>query len=255
MFCRAGLDIGASLSKAVIMRDKEILSYSIKPISGNFSNAASYVFEEALEKCGLSYEDIQIIGATGLGASFIKHPFVKNTEVACQSRGTHYLLPSARIVIEVGDQASRVIKVTEQGKVADCVVNDRCATGSGRILQIISKVLQVNVADMGKLSLKSTNPVFFSTGCSVFAETEAISRIAEGAKVEDIVSGLHYAIAIKIHSMIEKIKMDGDCAITGGGGKDAGLIRMIEKTINKKLLLPDEPLITGAVGAALKATD
>jgi predicted CoA-substrate-specific enzyme activase len=255
MFYRAGLDIGSSLAKAVIMSDREIISFSIKPVSGNFARVAQSVLQEALEKSGLTEDQLDIVGGTGLGASFIGRPFVKSTEVSCQSRGTHYLLPTVRIVIEVGAQASRVIKVTEQGRVGDCIINDRCATGSGRILQIIAKVLRIQISEMGELSLKSTNPVRFSTGCSVFAETEAISRIAEGAKVEDIVAGLHYAIAIKIKSMIEKIKLDGECAVTGGGGKDVGLVKMIGKTINKELLVPGEPLITGAIGAALKATD
>ncbi len=255
MFYRAGLDIGSSLAKAVIMKDDEIIASSIVPISGNFSKAANHVIQEALRESGLCLEQLDIIGGTGLGASFIPYPFVKNTEVSCQSRGVHYLLPTARIVIEVGYQASRVIKVTEKGKVADCVVNDRCAAGSGRILQVVAKVLQVPLADMGNLSLKSANPVRFTTGCSVFAETEAISRIAEGAKVEDIIAGLHQAISLKISGMIEKIKLDGECAITGGGGKNAGLVKMLERTLRKEMLLPAEPLISGAIGAALMATE
>ncbi|MDD2234643.1 MAG: acyl-CoA dehydratase activase [Desulfitobacteriaceae bacterium] len=255
MFYRAGLDIGSSLAKAVILKDDEIMAYGIAPISGNFSRAADQVMQETLEKSGLRLEQLDIIGGTGLGASFIPYRFVKNTEVSCQSRGVHYLLPTARIVIEIGYQASRVIKITENGKVADCVVNDRCAAGSGRILQVISKVLQVPLTELGNMSLKSTNPVRFTTGCSVFAETEAISRIAEGAKVEDIIAGLHQAISLKISGMLEKIKLDGECAITGGGGKDAGLVKMLEKTLQKEMLLPAEPLISGAIGAVLMATE
>lgn len=255
MLYRAGLDIGSSLAKAVIMKDEEIIAYSIAPISGSFSKVADQVLQEALQKSGLSLEQLDVIGATGLGASFISHPFVKNMEVSCQSRGVHYLLPTARIVVEIGNQASRVIKVTEEGKIADCVVNDRCAAGSGRILLIIAKVLGINVSDMGELSLKSTNPVHFTTGCTVFAETEAISRIAEGAKVEDIISGLYLAISSKISSMIEKIKLVGQCAVTGGGGKNSGLVKMLEKTIKTEVLVPDEPLISAAIGAALMATE
>jgi len=247
----AGLDIGSALSKAVIMKDKTILSSSVRPTEGNFSQAADSVLKEALEKAGLSYFDLALIGACGLGASFISHPFTKITEISCHSRGINYLFPMARTVIEVGNQASRVIKVTEEGKVADCIVSDRCAAGSSRILQIIAKVLKVDLKDMGELSLKSTNPVKFTTGCAVFAETEAISRVAEGMRKEDIIAGLHQALAARISAMVQRIKLEEKCAITGGGAKDIGLIKAVESKIGKELLVSDDPLITGAIGAAL----
>ncbi|SFQ95444.1 acyl-CoA dehydratase activase [Desulfoscipio geothermicus] len=255
MFYKAGLDIGSVMAKAVIMDNDKVLSYSIMPNRGSFYNAANNVLKEALEKAGLTYDKLNIIGTTGLGASFITYPHIKNTEVACQSRGMNYLLPSVRIVIEVGDQSTRVIKVTEKGRVADCVINDRCAAGSGRILLIISKVLRVNINDLGNFSITSTNPVRFSTSCSVFAETEAISRIAEGIKKEDIIAGLHQSMAIKIYSMIQKVKIEEKCAITGGGAKDLGLVKMLQKIIGKDLLVPDEPFISGAIGAALMAAE
>jgi len=248
---RAGLDIGSYLAKAVIMNEEGVLSYNVTQVAGSFSKSAEKVLNEALEKSRLSLSDLDVIGGTGLGASFIAHPFVKNTEVSCQSRGIFYLLPSVRNIIDIGDQSSRVIKISDKGKVVDFIINDRCAAGSGRILQVVGKVLRISLEEMGKLSIDSANPVQFSTGCTVFAETEAISRVAEGAKISDIVAGLYYAMAIKISSMIDKIKMEGDCAVTGGGAKGVGLIKMIGKVVGKDLLVPEEPLITGAIGAAL----
>ncbi len=255
MVYQAGLDIGSFMSKSVIIEGEKIISYSILPSSGKFQNAAVTVLNNALEKANLTFSDLKVIGATGLGASFIPYSYVESSEVSCQSRGIKFLFPSVNIAIEVGDQSTRVIKVTDKGRVADCVINDRCAAGSGRILQIIAKVLRINLEEMGALSVKSSNPVRFSTGCSVFAETEAISRIAEGASKEDIIAGLHQAMAIKIYSMIQKIKMEEICAITGGGAKDIGLIKTIERVIKKELLVPEEPLISGAIGAALIAVE
>ena len=255
MSYKAGLDIGSFQAKAVIMNAQGILAYAVAPISGGFQQAAGQVLQEALEKCGLQQNQLDLIGVTGLGASFFNHPSTRHTEVSCQSRGIKYLLPTTRLFIEIGDQASRIIKLTQGGKIADCVINDRCATGSGRILRIIARVLRTSVPDMGELSLRAANPVRFSTGCAVFTETEAISRIAEGAQVEDIVAGLHHAIALKIFSMLQKVKIEGDCAVTGGGAKDAGLVRLLAETIGKSLLVPDEPLISGSVGAALMATE
>jgi predicted CoA-substrate-specific enzyme activase len=252
---KAGIDIGSVMAKAVILNGGDILSHSVKPIGGSFPQAANIVLDEALEKAGLRYDQLEIIGVTGLGASFVRGHHLDSTDVTCQSRGMHHLFPSVRIVIEVGDQSSRVIKVTDRGKVADCVVNDRCAAGSGRILQIIAKVLRTNINDLGGLSAKSSQPVRFSTACSVFLETEIISRIAEGTPKGDIIAGLHQAMASKILAMARKVKMEEAYGLTGGGAKDVGLVKILQETMGVELLIPDEPFITAAIGAALIATE
>ena len=247
----AGLDIGSALSKAVIMQNRTLLSSSIKPSEGNFTDAINSVLKEALKKAKLIISDIDLIGACGLGASFISHPYTKITEISCQSRGTNYLLPTVRTLIEIGNQASRIIKVTAEGKVADSLVSDKCAAGSGRILQIVAKVLKVDLKNMGQLSLESTQPVKFTTGCAVFLETEAISRVAEGASKENIIAGLHQALASRIAAMSHRMRIQEDCAITGGGACDSGLVKIMEEKLGKNVLVPDNPLITAAIGAAL----
>ncbi|SFH14374.1 CoA-substrate-specific enzyme activase, putative [Desulfotomaculum arcticum] len=251
---KAGVDIGSVMAKAVIMHGDNLLAYYTKPVGGNFYKAAHDTLDGALAKANLHYDSLGIIGTTGLGASFLTYPNLYNTEVACQARGMKYLFPSARIVIEVGDQSTRVIKLTEHGKIADCVINDRCAAGSGRTLLIIAKVLRLSIDQMGDYSIMSTNPVRFGTSCSVFTETEAISRIAEGIKKEDIIAGLHHSMAIKIYSMVQKVKLEENCAMTGGGAKDKGLVAMLEKALGKRLLVHREPFISGAIGAAIMAS-
>jgi len=251
----AGLDIGTATSKAVIMNNGSLESFGIIPTEGNFSKAADMALRDALAKVELTGSDIELFGACGLGSSFISYPFTQITEITCHSRGTHYLFPSVRTLIEVGNQASRIIKVSREGKVAGCLVSDKCAAGSGRILQVVAKVLRVDLAQMGELSMKATKPVKFTTGCAVFLETEAISRVAEGMSIENIISGLHHTLAAKISAMAQRMKLEEDCAITGGGAKDIGLVKVMEKKLEKPLLTPDEPIITAAIGAALIASE
>jgi (R)-2-hydroxyacyl-CoA dehydratese activating ATPase len=251
----AGLDIGSAQSKAVIMEERRLISYSTRPTGGNFPKAAEAVMTEVLEKTGISFNDLEAIGGFGLGAAFIEYSFTKISDISCQSRGTHFLFPSIRTLIEVGNQASKILKVTEGGTVADCLVSDRCAAGSARVLQIVAKVLNVDLEEMGPLSVRSSKPTKFTTGCAVFLETEAISRVAEGMSKEDIIAGLHQTLASRLTAMSQRMRLQQDFAITGGGAKDTGLVKLMEEKTGHRLLVPEEPLITGAIGAAIIADE
>jgi predicted CoA-substrate-specific enzyme activase len=255
MSCVAGLDVGSALVKAVIMENGQVLSYSVTPAAGKYGAAVDKVFNEALDKAHRTVSDIEVIGASGLGVPFVSLPCTRITEISCQSRGTNFLLPTVRTLIEVGNQASRVIKVTKTGKVADATASDKCAAGSGRVLQVIARVLKVNQQDMGMLSLKAGKPAKFTTGCAVFLETEAISRVAEGTPKEDILAGLHQALAGRISAMALRMRIEKDVGMTGGGAKDIGLVKTTERILGMPLLVPEEPLITGAIGAALIAKE
>ncbi|MGA2403620.1 MAG: acyl-CoA dehydratase activase [Syntrophobacteraceae bacterium] len=251
----AGLDIGSAFSKAVILGNGSLLAYDVRPTHGNFSTASDLVLGEAVQKAKLSMANLSLIGACGLGVPFISRPFTKTTELSSHSRGTHFLIPSVRTLIEVGNQSTRVIKTTPKGKVADMVVSDKCAAGSGRILQIIARVLKVDIEQLGQLSERSTRPAKFTTNCAVFLETEAISRVAEGTPMEDIIAGLHKTLAAKIGAMIHRLKIEADCVMTGGAALDSGLVAMMEKEIGQSIRVPEQPLITGAIGAALIALE
>ena len=255
MSYRAGLDIGSAVSKAVILEDDKLLSFSTYKSKGSFSNSAKFVLEDVLTKTGLTEGNLSSIGVTGIGSSFVSSSIRKITNISCQSRGTHFLFPNVRTLFEIGNQSSRGMKITSKGKVADSVVGDKCAAGSGRILQIIANVIKVDLEELGPLSLQSNHPVNFSTGCAVFLETEAISRIAEGFSKEDIVCGLHSTLASAITGMMHRMKIEEDCVVTGGGAKDKGLVKIIANKLSKDLFVPDEPLITGAIGAALIANE
>jgi len=250
-----GIDIGSAFSKAVLMAKSEIVSYHIMPSGGDYKLAASEVASKALAKAKLSSADINYTVATGYGAASVSLASEVVSDISAGAKGISYLFPSARTVIDIGGQFTKVFKIDERGKPTAFLLSEKCAAGSGRFLQIIAKVLQIDLEDIGDLSLKSQNRVDFNTGCAVFAESEAISRIAEGASKEDILAGLHRALAAKIQTMVERLGIEPDCAVVGGGAKDIGLVRSIEERLSGKLLVPEEPQIVAALGAALIAEE
>jgi len=249
----AGIDIGSAFSKAVIMAKNEIIAYDVMPSGGNYKLTAEQVIEEALAKAKLSLKDIAYTVATGYGATSVSFSNDATADISCLARGVYYLFPAARTAIDIGGQFTRVLKLNNRGKAIAFLLSEKCATGSGRFLQVIARVLQIDLEDIGGLSLKSKNRVDFNTGCAVFAESEAVSRIAEGAVKEDILAGLHRTLAAKIQTMVARLGIEPDCAVVGGGAKDMGLVKGIEEGLGCKLLLPEEPRIVAALGAALVA--
>jgi predicted CoA-substrate-specific enzyme activase len=249
----AGIDIGSAFSKAVVMSKNKIIAYQVIPSGGDYKLAAEEVAGKALGKAKLSLTDISYTVATGYGAANVSFASEVVSDISADGRGVYYLFPSARTVIDIGGQFTKVFKVGEGGKPTAFLLSEKCAAGSGRFLQIVARVLQVELKDIGKLSLSSKKKVDFNTGCAVFAESEAISRIAEGASKEDILAGLHRTLAAKIETMAERLGIEPDCALIGGGAKDIGLVKSIEERLGRRLLLPEEPQIVAALGAALIA--
>ncbi len=253
MVYTAGIDIGSVFAKAAIVGGGRLVSYHVMPSGGNYKLAADKTMKASLSKASLSLQDIAYTVATGYGASNVSVASEMVTEISCQARGVYYLFPSARTVIDIGGQFTRVFKMDSRGKPAAFVFSEKCAAGSGRFLQVIARVLRMDIAEIGPLSLKSEKKVEFNTGCAVFAESEAISRIAEGAAKEDILAGIHRAMATKTLNLVERIGLEGDCVLIGGGAKDTGLVKETEKILECSLLVPEEPQIVAALGAALIA--
>jgi predicted CoA-substrate-specific enzyme activase len=249
----AGIDIGSAFSKAVIMAENKIIAYEVIPSGGYYRRAAEEVAKKALNKANLSLSDIGYAVATGYGATNVSFASEVVSDIAADSRGVIYLFPSARTVVDIGGQFTKAFKVDERGKPTTFLLSEKCAAGSGRFLQIIARVLQVELKDIGELSLKSKKKVDFNTGCAVFAESEAVSRIAEGAAKEDILAGLHRTLAAKVQTMMERLGVEPDCALIGGGAKDIGLVKSIEEGLKRRLLVPEEPQIVAALGGALIA--
>ncbi len=247
----AGIDAGSAFSKAVVLTGDGGIYHQVVASRGDFRGAANKAMEEALRRAGLEQRDITSTVVTGVGAESVAFSEHQVPEISCQGKGIHHTSPSVRTIIDIGDQATRVVKVDDEGRPTYFVISERCAAGSGRFLQIMARVLQVDLQEIGELSLRSNNPVTFSTNCAVFAESEAISRISEGASKEDLLAGIHNALAAKIVSMVERVGLENDCVVTGGGAMDIGLVKRLEDTIGVDLLVPAEPQITAALGAAI----
>ena len=177
------------------------------------------------------------------------------TDIQCCARGVHFVSPSARTIVDIQAQTSQVIRLGENGLVTSFVVSEKCAAGSGRFLEVVANVLRVKLEDIGPMSLKSKQPVSFSTGCAVFGESEAISRVAEGVAKEDILAGVHRSIADKIGALVARAGLEEPCVIVGGGALDLGLVKSIEDRLSIKPILPPHPEFIGAIGAAVIARE
>jgi (R)-2-hydroxyacyl-CoA dehydratese activating ATPase len=248
-----GIDVGSGFSKAVLCKDGSLLSYSIVPSGGNYREAANKATSMTLAKVGFSFQDLKTIAACGYGSAMVEFAQQTPTDISCHAAGVRYSIPSARTVIDMGAQFSRAIKLDEKGRVSNFVQNEKCAGGSGKFLQVVAKILHMSVEEIGPLSLRSRKPVDFTTGCAVFAESEAVSRISEGALPEDILAGVHKAMAAKVVNLVVRLGLAEDCVMVGGGAKDAGLVQMVEEELGARVLVPEEPQITAALGAALLA--
>jgi predicted CoA-substrate-specific enzyme activase len=250
-----GIDIGSATSKGVLLRDHEPISSMECPSGGDFKETAEMIREALLKRASLSFKDVAHTVATGYGCSLVAYADHVKTDISCHAKGISHLLPSVRTGIDVGDLYSKVFRMDERGNTLNFVLSGKCAGGSGRILQVIAKVLQLQVEDLGPLSLQSKNRVEFNTGCVVFAESEAISRIAEGAGKEDLLAGIHRALAAQLNSLAERLGVEMDLAMVGGGARNAGLVKALEEMRKVHVAVPPEPHMTAALGAALYAAE
>jgi (R)-2-hydroxyacyl-CoA dehydratese activating ATPase len=246
-----GIDVGSGFSKAVILEKGVEISRVVMPSGGSYGETAEKILAAVLGEAGLSRTDISRTIATGYGASAVAFANRTITDISCHAAGVHHLFSTVRTAVDIGSQFTRAMRLDGEGRVTNFVQNEKCAGGSGKFLQVIARILHIELEEISALSLTSTRPVDFTTGCAVFAESEAVSRISEGATPADIVAGVHKAMAAKIVNLIVRLGLDEDCAITGGGAKDVGLVRTIEAELGVRVLVPEEPQVSAALGAAL----
>jgi predicted CoA-substrate-specific enzyme activase len=248
----AGVDIGAATAKAVILNGNEVLSFSVIPTGFSVAGAAEAVTEEALEKSGLSMGDVEYVISTGYGRRAV--PFTNKvlTEIICHAAGVSSLMPQARTIIDIGGQDSKVIGL-DDGNVNNFVMNDKCAAGTGRFLEVMARVLDIDIGEMGPLSLLGKEPCQISSTCTVFAESEMVSLRAEGESRENILAGIHKAMAHRIVIMGSSVGFKKDVVFTGGVAKNVGIKKALEDEIGLEILIPEEPQIIGALGAAILA--
>ena len=253
--CVVGIDIGSAYSKGVIMLDDEIGGSYVVPSGGNYELTADRVSKELLSRADQSSKRIVYTIATGYGARSVTFADEVVTDISCHSKGIFYLSPSVRTVVDVGDLFSKALRIDERGNSLNFLLSGKCAGGSARVLQVIAKVLQIRLEDIGELSSKSQKRVDFNTGCAVFAETEAVSRVAEGVAKEDLLAGIHRALAAQLHSLAERVGIERDFAVVGGGARDIGLLKAVEEITGFDIVVPPEPHLTAALGAAVIARE
>jgi predicted CoA-substrate-specific enzyme activase len=239
------------MTKVVIMdQDGRILSLAIRRTGPEHRRLANEVMAQALEQANTSLNEAIYVVATGYGRMSVPFADRQVTELTCHAKGVTSIFPNVRLAIDIGGQDSKGLKIKE-GRILDFVMNDKCAAGTGRFLDIIGKTLGLKVEDLGTISLKSTAKVRVSNICTFFAQQEIVSHLSRGVPIEDVVAGLVDALAGRVARMVERLKPEPDVVLTGGVAKNIGVAKALEEHLGCRVLIPTEPLLTGAIGAAL----
>jgi len=247
----AGVDIGSTMTKVVIIDESvRICGSVVGPTGAEHRRLAYKVMEKALQESALSFERICYVVATGYGRLNVPFADKQVTELTCHAKGVSTLFPGVRTAIDIGGQDVKGMKIIN-GELVDFVMNDKCAAGTGRFLEVLADALGVRVEDLGSISLKSSRKADISSICTIFAQQEAVSYLSQGTPLEDIVAGVHDAIASRVVGMVRKLKVEPDVVLTGGVAKNIGVVRAIEEKLGCKVLVPDNPLLSGAFGAAM----
>ncbi len=247
-----GIDSGSTSTNAVLMNEKkEILAYRILRTGAKSTESAKKILELILSDAGLTRDDIDVIVSTGYGRVSIPFADKNVTEISCHGKGAHFLNPDVRTILDIGGQDSKAIRLNEKGEVTDFVMNDKCAAGTGRFLEMMARTLEVGVDELGSLSAQSKKDITISSMCSVFAESEVISLIAQDTDTADIVHGLHKAIIERAYSLIRRVSPEPGYMMTGGVAKNAGVVKALEEKVGESVYISPEPEIVGAIGAAL----
>ena len=251
-----GIDSGSTSTNAVIMDgDHKIVASAVVRTGAKSGESAQRILDEVLSEAGLKREDISWIVSTGYGRVSIPFADENVTEISCHGRGAHYFNPAVRTILDIGGQDSKAIRLNEKGEVADFVMNDKCAAGTGRFLEMIARSLEVDVDELGSIALQSKEDIEITSMCSVFAESEVISLIANNREKTDIANGICRAVANKSYSLLKRVGLEAEFMMTGGVAKNAGVVRAVEEKLGTKLYICPEPEIVGAAGAALYALD
>ena len=251
----AGVDVGAITAKAAILCDDGLLSTALILAGYDRAAAARQVLDQALAQAGLAREQVSRLVATGYGRVQVAGADRTVTEITCHARGAHHLCPDVRTVIDIGGQDSKGIAVGPGGRVLDFVMNDKCAAGTGRFLEVMAHALEVDLADFGQLALAAPRRARISSTCTVFAESEVITHLATGVGRNEIIAGIHEAIAARVATMVGRIPVRDEVVLTGGVAHNAGVARMLEEKLDHPISVPEQAQLTGAIGAALIARD
>ena len=252
----AGVDVGSATTKAVLVDIQGTLAaQTLLPSGGNLAAAADRALDAALEQAGVGRENVATLISTGYGRENVPNRTRAITEITCHARGAHTLEPSIRSVIDIGGQDSKAIALDKNGLVRKFEMNDKCAAGTGRFLEVMARTLEVDLSAIGPTALKADTPANISSTCTVFAESEVVSLLAQGETVPRILAGLCAAITQRVHSLASRVGMTAPVMMTGGVAKNIGVVKKLEAALGMPITVPHEPQTVGALGAALIARD
>jgi len=248
-----GIDIGSMTTKIAVMDNRTILYADVSNTGYDAAKAWQTAFAKAIEALHLTEGSIRRVVSTGYGRNSVHIAAKKVTEIMCHAEGARYFRPDMQSVIDIGGQDSKFIRIGQDGKVADFVMNDKCAAGTGRFLEVMARALELNLEDFGQLAMTARKPAKISSMCTVFAESEVVSLVSKGESRANIVAGIHESIASRIVSMMGRAGAAKPVVLTGGVARNAGIQKAIENRLNMKISVPSTAQVNGAIGAALLA--
>jgi predicted CoA-substrate-specific enzyme activase len=251
----AGVDIGSTMTKVVLMdRAGNLLSFIKGPTGAEHRRLANEVMRQALEQASLQIDDISYIVATGYGRLNVPFADCQITELSCHARGASSLFPNARTAIDIGGQDAKCMKI-DNGRLVNFVMNDKCAAGTGRFLEVTATTLGIKLGEMGAISLKATKKIPISNLCTIFAQQEVVALLSRGETLENILAGLHDALASRVAALARRLGIEPDLVLTGGVAKNIGMVEAMKQNLGCEIFVPEEPLLTGALGAAIMAKE
>jgi len=248
-----GIDIGSTSSKGVILEDGMHIIETATIMAGTGTSGPERVFNELYSKSGLEKSDIKSIVVTGYGRMNFKGANKQLSELSCHAKGVSFLIPDARTIIDIGGQDAKALKLDSNGRLLNFIMNDKCAAGTGRFLDVMARILETDVSKLGEISTKSKNEVQISSTCTVFAESEVISHLSSNAKIEDIVAGIHTSVVMRVATLAARVGIEEKIVMVGGVAKNKGIVSAMEKALNHKIEVPELAQLTGALGAAIYA--
>ncbi|GMV33184.1 MAG: 2-hydroxyglutaryl-CoA dehydratase [Chloroflexi bacterium] len=252
----AGVDVGSTQTKAVIVNEaREIVGRALIDTGANVVVAAENAYNEALKSSGIREEEVEYVIGTGYGRYRVTFGNTQVTEISCHARGAAQMFPGTKTVLDMGGQDTKAIRVSPKGEVLDFCMNDKCAAGTGRFLGAAAAALDIPLAELGNVAMKAERPVKISTTCTVFAESEVLSWLGKGKKIEDILWGVHLSIASRSTALLRRVGIEDEITFTGGVTKNAGMIKSLEQALKTKLNVSEDSHFMGALGAALFALD
>lgn len=252
----AGVDVGSTQTKAVLIDEQRVIvARALVETGANVIRAAQHAFDEALSTSDIREEEVEYVVGTGYGRYKVTFGNTQVTEISCHGRGAVHMFPRTRTVVDMGGQDTKAIRVTASGEISDFCMNDKCAAGTGRFLGAAANALGIPLAQLGPAALSGERPVKITTTCTVFAESEVLSWLGKGKKIEDILLGVHQSIAARSAGLLRRVGIEEEVTFTGGVARNLAMIASLEERLGVKVNVSEDSHFMGALGAALFALD